>query len=1139
MAKRALIIGVGGTGKTALTVLKERLEETYGAVPDSVNLLCFDTDHLRAMDEFAGTQLNMQVDATRGRESEFQQVISPAGITMNQVFDDLRGGKTTAFMNWLEHAKLDRILSAEDRTIIGGAQQRRPIGRTALFLRYAPIMTSLSAAIGKMYGEAGSEAGSVSQQEEERSRRLIFIVSSVAGGTGSGMFLDIANLVRAALERNSWTSVSMSAVIVLPDAFSGLIQQMKDPTNLKPNSYAALRELDRFMRAHSRELPYPIRYYSDTQSHTKCGVQLFDHVYLVDTTSRSGVGAFDLGRDPQLGVFPAMADFLAAHVDDALGDAIATQRSNAGLHYFKPDGRLYSSFNVLTYIFPVDDVVESFSYRFLRDELLADYFLPPADTRKAAELQRTAQEAVATQMSAATVAEKSNTHLLPGILAATRRVDPTPIRTDWESFLSLLSLSEEAFAADEKYLRDTLQYLKTQLVPTPQSGRGESFAQGYERLQNLGRDFDDRYMGLKTDSDREETRAGGEWDQILDRYLDAHRQRFLELLDGWLLATLNGRGEGDLLLESRVAYAEQFLLALRDRVRSFRNLLMSRWQEQQSDEKRRRTNSDVMKALAAMDRTKRSRYFPPLATKPLEAQQSYVNAKLQQAEASLQARLYREVLEVCDTIAGDLDSRKRPSIANLALQQVAQWRTTMSEVDGLLKERQRKHESDREKKARVTVRRYASNPEVEEALYRVYVEGVRKAVLGVTPETQLKGLNWARLTADTALDYEVQTWLRERAMGTREIAGKWFAGVKQLFGELRNGATVAERLAAEIGNPSKFVGDCQGILGEPLLRYNPSLNAYHPQKETYVFLNVGERANDRTRSFFQRAGNSFGNAQPKVEYSDRSESLVSCTVLLIARGFKLEGVEQFNGEWSTEYRNKLASGFESIHIFPEEQNATEYERRLETLQEATQRLRSFAPELVVTMGSEVWLRAFAKATAYGLIQPGEYEDPETGEGRTEIYLTMSNNGTEQKYLLSQSTRIGELETNFTTLTAEPKRARLFLNALQNFVVRQADVYNPTARIDILQVNAAVKRKETSLVVDGGDAAAHRRYRIAFLKDFIERQRAENEIVPNEPKAWWSGALQVMKASPDPKIKDMGALLHLLLREEIERLQAAG
>ena len=62
MPKRMLAIGVGGSGKAALTVLKERLIETYGQTPDNVVLLSLDTDDLREVDKFAGVRLEPQFD---------------------------------------------------------------------------------------------------------------------------------------------------------------------------------------------------------------------------------------------------------------------------------------------------------------------------------------------------------------------------------------------------------------------------------------------------------------------------------------------------------------------------------------------------------------------------------------------------------------------------------------------------------------------------------------------------------------------------------------------------------------------------------------------------------------------------------------------------------------------------------------------------------------------------------------------------------------------------------------------------------------------------------------------------------------------------------------------------------------------
>ncbi len=150
MPKRVLAIGVGGSGKAALTLLKERLQET----PKHVALLSFDTDDLREADRFAGVQHD------GGREPEFYPIVSRPEVTMDTIFADLAVGRHSSSLHWLETDKLDRILAAADRDIRGGAQQRRPIGRVALFQRWAdPIYQSILNAIGRIYGEPENGGG--------------------------------------------------------------------------------------------------------------------------------------------------------------------------------------------------------------------------------------------------------------------------------------------------------------------------------------------------------------------------------------------------------------------------------------------------------------------------------------------------------------------------------------------------------------------------------------------------------------------------------------------------------------------------------------------------------------------------------------------------------------------------------------------------------------------------------------------------------------------------------------------------------------------------------------------------------------------------------------------------------------------
>jgi len=433
MPKRALIIGLGGTGKSCLTILKERLIETYGHKPDTVLLRTFDTDDLRDIDAFNDVRLS---------PSEFQHIESPPGKTMHTVFADIASGRSSAYMYWLEKEKLDRILGPSERDIRGGAQQRRPLGRVALFLRWMSIYESIVDGIDRMYGKLEEELP-VDAVDIEKGKRHIFIVSSVAGGTGSGFLVDIANLVRHAIRSNTdWQSVDVSAIIVLPDAFRAYAPKMDDPTNLKPNSYAVLRELDRFIRTHRAALPYMIRYDDDLRSITWSTAQPLDHVYLVDTVSRSASQDSDPSGDPMQGVFPVIADFIMTHVDGSLGNSLATLRANAGQHYDKEEGWQYSSFNVMSYIFPVDDVIKSFSYRFLQ-EMLTRQFLPIADRRKRTLVEQEAVKETERVFAENSVGNRVNPGVIRKAIAATRQVDSETVDVSWPNLFNLIALSRE------------------------------------------------------------------------------------------------------------------------------------------------------------------------------------------------------------------------------------------------------------------------------------------------------------------------------------------------------------------------------------------------------------------------------------------------------------------------------------------------------------------------------------------------------------------------------------------------------------------------------------------------------------------------------------------------------------------------
>jgi hypothetical protein len=1154
MAKRLLAIGVGGTGKSILTLLKERLEESYGVVPPTVAMLAFDTDDLGRGDAFAGTRLKVGADE-QGRAPEYVQVISPAGMTMDTVFRDLVRGESEGYFYWLEREKLDRILAPTERDIRGGAQQRRPIGRTAVFLRWQQIFTALNNSLAWIYGDTDApQAGD--REANERGKRQIFIVGSLAGGTGSGFLIDVANLVRHAVSLNSnLQSVDVSAAIVLPDAFRAYTSEMRDATNLNPNTYAALRELDRFTRTHSSNLPYMIRYATSENSISWSTNQLFDHTYLVDTTSRDSAGDLDLGGKPEFGVFPEVADFIAAHIDESLGNHMASLRSNAGQFYDKVEGRVYSSFNVRTYIFPVNDVIESFSYRFLR-EVLVTRFLMPGNRQLLSKIDQDALNDVSRIFSQAAIegaggpgSGRSNPGIVQRAIAATRPIDAEMTDTSWRGLFAMIALSDSSFAQDAQNIEGWLNAMRSRMVLTGEGDyRRETYPQGYDRLNGLATYFLDELIGRQTVPDDEDSRGGGVWNQTLERYREVHRDRFREALGTAIVKQLNDRDGRGLLGESRLPAVLALLTNLKSRLVQFRQFLVDDYQRREIDVRINRANEEVRKALQLMYEKRGTR---ALLGKPeaYTTQVAFTRLFVDRMELALHQRVYRTVLDVLDALgANDPNQSAEIGVVDEARLQVEAWSQTFRDVHARLKSAEEQHDQHRVTKSRIKVREYLTDEAFEKQLYTEQLADVVPQVLG--QRNGVVGIQWLMDENEGPLALRVSLAGGQAARGTEEITARLFERMVSLFGGIREKASVADRVAAKWRTPSTF-GNTVNQVGEPFLRYNPSENRGQMAHERYFSIQVGA-AGDSARSFFNGARDSFNK---DIRIDDTSESRFACTVALIARGVRLAAIDQFKA-CEAEYRNKLFVGRESLHLFPEEQNATLYESRLDSI--GAQRVdqagvfqdRCLSPELVIAMGDDDLLKAFVLACAYGLIHEDTFFDASRGREDKAIYLTPDHD-LNQRRLLSTIRMVEELDQHVTMLDPREQTARLYLNALQNMALKVSR-RRGVADGQIATLAQLLERRAVKLDIQDP-------FRFAPQTLYNELRRRYEAIGPSaapgetldqrrsREKANAYNRLEFLvkmrddlvanfKRSPALRVKDLGFVMHLVLQAEISVLE---
>lgn len=121
-----------------------------------------------------------------------------------------------------------------------GAGQVRAVSRLAFETAVrAGKMEALHKAIDDLYKLEGSG--------HEQTLRVV-IVSSLAGGTGSGLILPVASYIKHYLKAHySQNSNITRGFFLLPEIFYHVIKGETERNNLKCNAYATLRELDAFL----------------------------------------------------------------------------------------------------------------------------------------------------------------------------------------------------------------------------------------------------------------------------------------------------------------------------------------------------------------------------------------------------------------------------------------------------------------------------------------------------------------------------------------------------------------------------------------------------------------------------------------------------------------------------------------------------------------------------------------------------------------------------------------------------------------------------------------------------------------------------------------------------------------------------
>jgi serine/threonine protein kinase len=228
----ALIIGVGQMGLTVLQRLRRELTERFGPLENvpCLKLLLLDTDPEIVRMATRGPQ-----HATGGGPALSASEVLLAPLQRPSHYLRPREGRP-ALETWLNPRMLYRIPRSQVTTGV------RALGRLAFCDNYRAIVRRLRTDLEAILDPKALETAQRHTHLGLRSNRpRVYILAGLGGGTGSGVFLDLAYTVRALLRQAGYDKPDLAGLLMLPPA-----DRQRTRTLQLGNTCAALTELLHF-----------------------------------------------------------------------------------------------------------------------------------------------------------------------------------------------------------------------------------------------------------------------------------------------------------------------------------------------------------------------------------------------------------------------------------------------------------------------------------------------------------------------------------------------------------------------------------------------------------------------------------------------------------------------------------------------------------------------------------------------------------------------------------------------------------------------------------------------------------------------------------------------------------------------------
>ena len=260
MIRRSVYIGLGGTGIKAIAHTKKMYEDVFGEgnIPPQIAFVAIDND------------LGSLQDPSLATSMEENFVPLPIQLNPREQYAIL---KKKGMFNWMFPGNEKYI-----PTSFGiGAGQVRTSGRLLADLNTLNIQRCISSAMVQASSMMPSQEGYTIDRD---SYVDVHIAMSFAGGTGSGSFINIAQLIK---ERFG-SQIRIFGYGVLHGVFHAMDPEARATLRVRVNSYSAVLDLDYLQSATPSD---PIAF--DIAGMTKVITSpLFDNFYLIDNKNEAG-----------------------------------------------------------------------------------------------------------------------------------------------------------------------------------------------------------------------------------------------------------------------------------------------------------------------------------------------------------------------------------------------------------------------------------------------------------------------------------------------------------------------------------------------------------------------------------------------------------------------------------------------------------------------------------------------------------------------------------------------------------------------------------------------------------------------------------------------------------------------------------